>query len=58
MEQPTLFVSREQAAIELARLLGPTKPAEARKLLEPLRTDKRSTVSRAALTQLAALPSQ
>jgi len=58
MEQPTLFVSREQAAIELARLLAPAKPAEARKLLEPLRADKRSVVSRAALTQLATLPSR
>ena len=58
MDKPTLFVSKEQAAIELARLLGPAKPAEARKLLEPLRTEKRSAVSRAALTQLAALPAK
>lgn len=58
MNKPTLFVSKEQAAIELARILAPAKPAEARKLLEPLRTNKRSAVSRAALTQLAALPSQ
>lgn len=58
MDKPTLFVSKEQAAIELARILGPTKPAEARKLLEPLRTDKRSAVSRNALTLWAALPSK
>lgn len=58
MEKPTLFVSREEAAIELGRLLAPTKPAEARKLLEPLRTDKRSAVSRAALTTLASIPSK
>ncbi len=58
MDQPTLFVSREQAAIELARLLAPAKPAEARKLLEPLRTDKRGAVSRTALTNLASIPSK
>lgn len=58
IENPTLFVSKEQAAIELARLLAPTKPAEARKLLEPLRTDKRGTISRAALTNLQSLPAQ
>jgi hypothetical protein len=36
MNKPTVFVSREQAAITLARYLAPTKPAEARKLLDPL----------------------
>jgi predicted negative regulator of RcsB-dependent stress response len=56
MAKPSLFVSKEQAAIELARLLTPVKPDEARKLLEPLRTEKRSTVSRAALTLLGNLP--
>jgi predicted negative regulator of RcsB-dependent stress response len=35
--EPTVFVSREQATIALARVLGPTKPAEAKKLLDPLR---------------------
>jgi predicted negative regulator of RcsB-dependent stress response len=58
MEKPTLFVSKEEAAIELGRLLAPTKPAEARKLLEPLRADKRSVISRAALTTLASIPSK
>jgi hypothetical protein len=37
MAKPTIFVSKEQAAIMLARYLMPTKPAEARKLLDPLR---------------------
>jgi hypothetical protein len=36
MDKPTVFVSKEQAAIMLARYLTPTKPAEARKLLQPL----------------------
>ena len=34
---PTIFVSKDQATILLARLLAPKKPAEARKLLDPLR---------------------
>ena len=38
MANPSVFVSKEQATITLARFLAPTKPAEARKLLEPLRT--------------------
>jgi len=36
MAKPTVFVSKEEATIMLARYLGPTKPDEARKLLEPL----------------------
>ena len=52
VQKPTVMVSKEQATIALGRLLGPTKPAEARKLLEPLRTE-RSAVSRAALTALS-----
>ncbi len=36
MDKPTVFVSKEEAAIMLAGYLGPTKPDEARKLLEPL----------------------
>lgn len=38
MANPTVFVSKEQATIALAKGIAPTKPAEARKLLEPLRT--------------------
>ena len=52
MDKPTDFVSREDATISLARLLAPTKPDEARKLLEPLRT-ARSAISRAALSALS-----
>jgi predicted negative regulator of RcsB-dependent stress response len=52
MDKPTLFVSKEQATITLARLIAKSRPAEARKLLEPLRTE-RSAVSRAAITALA-----
>jgi DNA-directed RNA polymerase subunit F len=52
MAHPTIMVSKEQATIELARTLSRTKPDEARKLLEPLRTE-RSAVSRMALTAYA-----
>ncbi len=56
-DNPTILVSKEQAAVSLARALATTKPAEARKLLEPLRTG-RSAVSQAAITLLAELPQQ
>ncbi|HYP14774.1 MAG TPA: tetratricopeptide repeat protein, partial [Bryobacteraceae bacterium] len=49
---PTILVSKEQATLALGRMLSRTKPAEARKLLEPLRTE-RSAVSRAAITALS-----
>ena len=54
-ESPTVLVSKEQAAISLARALSTTKPAETRKLLEPLRTG-RSAVSQTAITLLSELP--
>ncbi len=52
MDNPTTLVSRDEATIVLARLLTPSNPAEARKLLEPLRASQRSAISRAALTAL------
>ena len=55
MANPTVFVSSEQATISLARFLAPKKPAEARKLLDPLRT-RQGTVGQAALTLLAEIP--
>jgi predicted negative regulator of RcsB-dependent stress response len=56
-EKPTTFVSKEQAAIALARAISTTKPAEARKLLEPLRTE-RPAISQSAITLLSQLPQQ
>jgi TolA-binding protein len=58
MDRPTVFVSKEEATIALARLMAPTKPQEARKLLEPLRANERSAVSRAALTALSDIQSK
>jgi len=54
---PTVFVSSEQATISLARFLAPKKPAEARKLLDPLRT-RVGSVGQVALGLLGELPSQ
>lgn len=49
---PTPLVSKEHAIIEKAKLIIKTNPAEARKLLEPLRTS-RSAVSQAAISLLS-----
>jgi predicted negative regulator of RcsB-dependent stress response len=56
-DKPSLFVSKEQAAIALARALAVSKPAEARKLLDPLRTE-RPAISQVAITLLSQLPAQ
>ena len=52
---PTPTVTKEQATIVLGQLLASSKPDEARKLLEPLRTSTRSAVSRAAITASGAI---
>ena len=52
---PTVFVSSEQATVSLARFLAPKKPAEARKLLDPLRS-RPGSVGQVALTLLGELP--
>jgi len=57
MAHPSIFVSSDQATVMLARLMGPKKPAEARKLLEPLR-GKTGTVGQTAITALGELPPQ
>jgi predicted negative regulator of RcsB-dependent stress response len=54
---PTVFVSSDQATLALARFIGPKKPAEARKLLEPLR-NRQGGVGQVALTILSELPPQ
>ncbi len=47
---PTMMVSKEQAQIEHARIIAKTKPEEAKKILDPLRTSDRPLVSRSALS--------
>ena len=50
-DNPTALFSKENAQIELAKLIAPTKPDEAKKILEPLRQlSTRSSVSRWAIT--------
>ena len=57
MAHPTLFVSKEEAAITLARFLLHKNPAEARKLLDPLRTQQ-GVVGQTAISMYAELPPQ
>ena len=54
---PTLFVSADEATLTLARFIAKKKPAEARKLLDPLRT-KPGTVSQVAIPLYNELPAQ
>lgn len=51
---PTILVGKEQAIIALAQTIASSKPDEARKLLEPLRSET-GAASRAALTLLGDL---
>jgi predicted negative regulator of RcsB-dependent stress response len=55
IDHPTPFVSKEEATIHLAQAIAKSKPAEARKMLEPLRTS-RTAVSRAAIAALGSIP--
>lgn len=57
VQDPTEYVSKEQATIALARYIATSNPAEARKLLEPLRTE-RNAISRVALNELQTLPAK
>ena len=57
MDNPTVFVSKDQATLVLAKMLAPTKPAEARKLLEPLR-GKPGPISSAAIQAYGELSAQ
>jgi predicted negative regulator of RcsB-dependent stress response len=52
---PTHMVPKEQATLQLARQIAKTKPEEARKMLEPLRSE-RSPISSPALEILGTLP--
>jgi predicted negative regulator of RcsB-dependent stress response len=54
IQHPAIFVSKEQATIALAKGIAATKPDEARKLLDPLRTET-GAVSQAAVAALSEL---
>jgi predicted negative regulator of RcsB-dependent stress response len=55
--RPTVFVSKEQATVALARGIAPTRPDEARKMLEPLRTQP-GAVSQVAINAVGELSGQ
>lgn len=54
IDKPSALASKAQATIVLARLRGRTNPAEAQKLIEPLRTES-GAASRAALNLMSEL---
>ncbi len=54
VDHPTAFVSKEEATVHLAEVISKSRPADARKMLEPLRT-ARSSISRAAIQVLGQL---
>lgn len=59
MDHPTDLVSKSQATIAYAKLIGRTRPAEARKLLTQIMTDKdQGSVSQVALSAMNDLPQQ
>jgi len=55
--KPTVLVSKDQATVSLAQAIAKTKPDEARKLLEPLRTQG-GAASRVAINAVAELPAK
>jgi predicted negative regulator of RcsB-dependent stress response len=50
---PSATVSKEQAQLALGEMLSNSNPTEAHKLLDPLRTSTRGTISRAAIVASA-----
>ena len=56
IDKPTMFVSKEEAELALAKIIGPTEPDQARKILIPLRTSDRPAISDAAMRELTELP--
>jgi predicted negative regulator of RcsB-dependent stress response len=57
IDRPTIFVSKEQATISLARYLMKKNPAEARKLLDPLKSQT-GGVSQEVITLLGQIATQ
>ncbi|MCU1334661.1 MAG: hypothetical protein JWO19_242 [Bryobacterales bacterium] len=55
IDKPTVFVSKEQATLELAKAMAKSNPVEARKLVEPLSANPRTAVSRAAVAVMGSI---
>lgn len=49
VDKPTVLVSKDAATLELARILAPKNPKEAKALLSPLRGSDRAAISKAAM---------
>jgi predicted negative regulator of RcsB-dependent stress response len=52
IDHPTALISKDEATLELGNILAKSKPAEALKLIEPLRDSHRTAISKAALTEV------
>lgn len=55
IDKPTVFVSKEEAELALARILAPTKPEEARKMLVRLSGTQRAAISQTAIAAMGEL---
>ena len=53
IDKPSATVSKEQAQLALGEMLSSSNPTEAHKLLDPLRTSARGTISRTAIVDSA-----
>lgn len=49
VEKPTVLVSKDAATLELAEIVAPKNPKEAKALLSPLRGSDRAAISKAAM---------
>ncbi|MBM3734593.1 MAG: tetratricopeptide repeat protein [Acidobacteria bacterium] len=56
INSPTLVVSKEQATMALVRIFSKTKPADARKLLDPYLKDSRDVIKRNAEVLVGEIP--
>jgi predicted negative regulator of RcsB-dependent stress response len=55
IDHPTALISKEEATLELGNILAKSNPAEALKLIGPLREFPRTAVSKAALSEAGGL---
>jgi len=54
-QKSSTFVSKEEAALTLGKMLAKSNPEEAKKLLDPLKSSTRAPISTAAVSELAKL---
>jgi len=55
IDKPTVFVSKEEAELMLAKIIGPASPDEARRILTRLSGNQRPTISQLASAELGEL---